>query len=465
LSIETQTLRSLWLDPVCALVNDHPVRPETQYAKSGGVHIAYQVVGDGPIDLVWTPGWVSNTEAMWEIPPFVPMIERLASFSRLIIWDKRGTGLSDPVAGVPTLDERMDDLRAVMDAAKSRRAALFGVSEGGPTNLLFAATYPERTQSLILYGTLPRFTPAAGFECGWTRQEFERMGAEIEESWGRGALLDRFAPSAVNNEKARQLFGYYQRTGASPGMALALWKSLAEIDVRSILGSVHVPTLILHRTDERIAPVQGARYMAERIPGARLVELPGDDHIPTLGDTETMLGLIEEFLTGHRRGPEPQRVLTTVLFTDIVGSTARAAQVGDRRWRELLDRHDFVVRRQLERFRGTEIDRAGDGFLASFDGPARAVQCALAAVDVVRPLGIEIRAGVHTGECEKREHGLGGIAVHIGARVAGQAGPGQVLVSRTVKELVVGSGLRFSDRGEHSLKGIPDSWQLFGVSV
>jgi pimeloyl-ACP methyl ester carboxylesterase len=438
------------------------VKSTTQYAKSGNVHIAYQIVGEGPIDLVWTPGWVSNVEGMWEIPALLPLIERLSSFARLIVWDKRGTGLSDPVADVPTLDERLDDLTAVMDAAQSERAALFGVSEGGPVSLLFAATYPERTHSLVLYGTTPRFTPAPGFQWGWSEAQVRRTLREIEQGWGQGALFETFAPSSIGNEAVRELFARYQRAGASPGMALKLYTAVTEIDVRSILDSVRVPTLILHRTEEKVAPVEGARYMAKRIPGARLVEFPGEDHIYT-GDLGPMLDTIEEFLTGHRYTPETQRVLTTVLFTDIVGSTARIAEIGDRQWRGLLDRHDSAVRRQIERFRGREIDRAGDGFLASFDGPARGVECAVAVVDAVRPLGLQLRAGVHTGECEKRGEGLGGLAVHIGARIAGQAGPGEVLVSRTVKDLVVGSGLRFSDRGERALKGVPDPWQLYAV--
>ncbi len=437
--------------------------PETKYAKSGDVHIAYQVVGDGPIDLVLTLGWVSNVEFNWEVPFVATMFERLGSFSRLIIWDKRGTGLSDPVVGVPTLDERMDDLRAVMNAAEAERAVLFGISEGGPMSLLFAATYPERTESLVLYGTSPRFTAVPGFPWGHTGEQMRRLTAEIEADWGRGALLEMFAPSLADDEGIRQLWARFQRAGASPGMALALWQSLHEIDVRPILEAVRVPTFILHRTAERAAPVEGARYMAERIPGASLVEFSGEDHAALLDDE--MLDLVEEFVTGERLSPQPHRLLTTVLLTDIVDSTAHAAALGDRQWRTLLDRHDSIIRRQLNRFRGIEIDATGDGFLAGFDGPARAVQCARAMADAVRPLGIEIRAGVHTGECEKRGDRLGGIGVHIGARVTEQAGPGEVVVSGTVKDLVIGSGLRFADRGEHSLKGVPGTWHLYAVCV
>ena len=441
-------------------------QPETQYARSGDVHIAYQVFGEGDVDLVYTPGWVSNVELLWEIPNVVEAFERLAAFARVIVWDKRGTGLSDPVAGPPTLDDRMDDLHAVMDAAGSERAALFGISEGGPTSVLFAATYPERTHSLILYGTAPRFTAAPGFEWGWTPQHVRDATDAIRRNWGKGALLELFIPGAEADPAMVEMWGRSQRSCASPGMASSLWTSLGAIDVRPILGSVRVPTLVLHRTDEIVVPVQGGRMLADMIPGARLVELPGNIHVPFgSGDTPHMLDVIEEFLTGSRHAPDSERILTTVLFTDIVGSTTRAAELGDRRWKELLERHDTVMRRQLARYRGTEVNRTGDGFLATFDGPARAVQCAVSAADALRPLALDIRAGVHTGECEKRADGLSGLAVHIGARVAAMAGAGEVLVSRTVKDLVVGSDLHFTDRGEHELKGVPDRWHLFAVGA
>jgi class 3 adenylate cyclase/pimeloyl-ACP methyl ester carboxylesterase len=441
-------------------------QPETQYARSGDVHIAYQVFGEGDIDLVYTPGWVSNVELIWEIPQPVEAFERLASFARVILWDKRGTGLSDPVAAPPTLDDRMDDLRAVMDAAGSERAALCGISEGGPTSVLFAATYPERTHSLVLYGTAPRFTAAPGCEWGWTPQQMRERADDITRNWGKGALLDLFIPGAGADPATVELWGRFQRSCASPGMALSLWKSLGAIDTRPILASVRVPTLVLHRTDEIAIPVQGGRMLAAMIPGARLVELPGNIHVPFMsGDTSHMLDVIEEFLTGARHPPDSDRILTTVLFTDIVGSTTRAAELGDRRWNELLERHDTVMRRQLVRYRGTEVNRTGDGFLATFDGPARAVQCAVSAADALRPLALDIRAGVHTGECERRGDALSGLAVHIGARVAAMAGAGEVLVSRTVKDLVVGSDLHFTDRGEHELKGVPDRWHLFAVQA
>jgi len=441
-------------------------QPETQYARSGDVHIAYQVFGEGDIDVVYTPGWVSNVELAWENLAFVEAFERLASFARVILWDKRGTGLSDPVAGPPSIDERMDDLRAVMDAAGSERAALCGISEGGPMSVLFAATYPERTHALVLYGTAPRFTAAPGCEWGWTPQLMRECEDDITRNWGKGALLDLFIPGAGADPAMVALWARLLRSCASPGMALSLWKSFGAIDTRPILASVRVPTLVLHRTDDMVIPVQGGRMLADMIPGSRFVELPGNIHVPFMsGDTPHMLDVIEEFLTGARHTPDSERILTTVLFTDIVGSTTRAAEIGDRRWKELLERHDTIMRRQLARYRGTEVNRSGDGFLATFDGPARAVQCAVSATEALRPFALDIRAGVHTGECEKRADGLSGLAVHIGARVAAMAGAGEVLVSRTVKDLVVGSDLHFRDRGEHELKGVPDRWHLFAVEA
>ena len=439
--------------------------PETRYAKSGDVHIAYQVVGDGPFDLVLVPGFVSNVEHYWEMPVVPAMFERLAAFSRLILWDKRGTGLSDPVTGVPSIDERMDDLRAVMDAAGSERAALFGVSEGGPMSLLFAATYPARTLALALYGTTPRFSAAPDFPFGWSPDDYQARLDAIERDWGAAALIEQFAPSGAGDEQLRAVWSRYQRAGASPGMARAVLQALAELDVRPILETVRVPTLILHRTDERVATVHGARLMAEMIPDVKLIELPGRDHLPFVGDWEVLIDEIEEFLTGARPARTSARVLATVLFTDIVGSTERAATLGDRAWRDVLERHDTAVRRQLDRYRGREIKQTGDGFLAAFDGPARAVECATSISGVVRPLGIEVRAGVHTGECEQRGDDLGGIGVHIGARIAALAQPGEVLTSSTVKDLVVGSRLRFADRGAYELKGVPDRWRLYAVEA
>jgi class 3 adenylate cyclase/pimeloyl-ACP methyl ester carboxylesterase len=420
-------------------------------------------VGDGPLDLVLVPGFVSNVEHYWDMPVVPQLFERLASFTRLILWDKRGTGLSDPVSDVPTLEERMDDLRAVMDAAGSERAALYGISEGGPMSILFAATYPERVTALVLYGTTPRFSQADDFPPGWAPGQVDSWLEEIERDWGDGALLEEFAPSHVGNDAMRELWGRYQRAGASPAMGRAVLQALAAIDVRPLLDSVHVPTLVLHRTGDRIASVEGARMIAGQIPGARLVEFDEPDHLPMLGDAEALIDEIEEFLTGVRPARRTDRVLATVLFTDIVGSTERAAELGDRRWRDLIQRHDALVRGELRRYQGREVKTIGDGFLATFDGPARAIQCALETEQAVRDLGIRIRAGLHTGECERMGDDVGGMAVNIGARVAGIAGPGDVLVSSTVKDLVVGSGIEFSERGEHTLKGVPGSWRLFAA--
>lgn len=439
--------------------------PRTRYARSGDAHIAYQVLGDGPIDLVMVPGFVSNVEHYWEMPTVPELFDRIASFSRLILWDKRGTGLSDPVSGVPTLEERIDDLKAVLDAVGSERTALWGVSEGGPMSVMFAATYPERTSELILYGTTPRFSRAPDFPSGWSDEFAATQLAAIEEHWGEGALIETFAPSYADDPLACQLWGRFQRAGASPAMARRVLEALAEIDVREILPAVNVPTLILHRTDERVATVEGARYMAEQIPGARLVEFEGSDHLPMFGDSHALIDEMEEFLTGERRTRPVDRVLSTVLFTDIVGSTERAAELGDRGWRELLSRHDELVRRQLSRFGGREVKHTGDGFLATFDGPARGVRCASDIAEAVRIAGLEIRAGLHTGECELRASDIGGMAVHIAARVMSLAGPGEVLTSSTVKDLVVGSGLQFADRGLHPLKGVPDEWRLYAVAA
>ena len=437
--------------------------PRTQYARTDDAHIAYQVLGEGPIDVVLVPGFVSNVEHYWEMPNVPQIFERIASFSRLIVFDKRGTGLSDPVVGVPTLEQRMDDLKAVLDAVGSGRTALWGVSEGGPMSVLFAATYPERTSELILYGTTPRFSAAPDFPFGWPERFVTDGLAEIEERWGDGALLEIFAPSLAGDEWGVEIWGRYQRAGASPSMARRVLEALAEIDVRDILPAVNVPTLILHRRDERVATVEGARYMAERIEDAKLVELEGVDHLPMVGDHEAIVDEVEEFLTGTRRPRRHDRVLSTVMFTDIVESTDRAAELGDRGWRELLERHDAIVRRQLERHDGREVKHTGDGFLATFDGPARAIVCAKDISEAVRVAGLRVRAGLHTGECELMPGDIGGMAVHIAARVMSLADPDEVLVSSTVKDLVVGSGVSFADRGTRALKGVPEEWRLYAV--
>jgi pimeloyl-ACP methyl ester carboxylesterase len=438
-------------------------RPETRYARSGDVNIAYQIVGDGPRDLVFVPGWVSNIELLWEEPTVATFLQRLASFSRLILFDKRGTGLSDRVKDMPGLETRMDDVRAVMDAAGSTRAALIGYSEGAPMCCLFAATYPQRTSALIVLEGFARRTWAPDHPFGPTAEQLQEMVSNIATNWGAGFQVEARAPSAAGNPRFRDWWARYIRMSASPGAAQALLRMNADIDVRAVLATIRVPALVVHRTGDRILPVAMGRYVGERIPGAKFVELPGDDHIAWVGDSDAILDEIEEFLTGTRHGPEPDRVLATVMFTDIVESTTRATQLGDRRWRELLDAHDTIVREELARFRGREIDNAGDGFLATFDGPARGVRAACAISAAVSRLGLEMRAGLHTGECEEMGDKIGGIAVHIGARVAASAGPGEVLVSSTVRDLVAGSGLQFEDRGVHGLKGVADKWHLFAV--
>ena len=439
--------------------------PETKYAKSGDIHIAYQVLGNGPLDLMIVPGFVTHIEHIWEEPLAARFYKRLASFSRLILLDKRGTGLSDRVAdhALPTLEQRMDDVRAVMDAVGSERAALFSVSEGGSMCLLFAATYPERTSGLILFGCYARRSWAPDYTWGATPEENRVQLESIESGWGNAWAIEMRAASLADDEHFRHWYATHYRLGASPGAAMALAKMNAEIDVRHILPSIRIPTLILQRRGDRTVRVEHGRYLAEHIPGAKYVELEGIDHIPFIGDADSVLGHIEEFLTGVRPVPEPDRVLATVLFTDIVGSTERAAALGDRRWRELRDTHHAIVRRELARYRGREVETAGDSFLATFDGPARAIRCALTVRDAVRQLGIEIRAGLHTGEVELMDDKVGGLAVHIGARVAAQAGASEVLVSSTVKDLVAGSGIQFSDRGTFALKGVPGEWNLFAV--
>jgi len=437
---------------------------KTRYAKSGDIHIAYQVVGEGRVDLVLVQGWVTNVELWWEDPAWSAFYRRLASFARLIMFDKRGTGLSDRVSvrEMPTLEARMDDVRAVMDAVGSESAFLLGISEGGPMSVLFAASYPERTQGLVLYGSFPRITRGEDYPWGFAPEQVEPLLAVAERTWGEGTFSGSLlAPSQLPERLA--YFARLEREGASPGAMIALIRMLVAIDVREVLRSIAVPALIVHRDHDAIAPIEGARYMAAEIPGARLVELAGE-HSPLTGDTDAILDEIQEFVTGRREERAPDRVLATVMFTDIVDSTSRAAGMGDRRWTELLEGHYQLVRQQLERFGGQEVKTIGDGFLATFDGPARAIRCALATIAATREIGVTLRAGLHTGECERRGGDISGIAVHIGARVAALAGPAEVLVSRTVKDLVAGSGLVFEDRGTHNLKGVPDDWRLFAVS-
>jgi pimeloyl-ACP methyl ester carboxylesterase len=435
--------------------------PETGYTKSGDVNIAYQVVGDGARDLVLVPGFVSHLEIDWDEPRSAHFLERLSSFSRLIRFDKRGTGLSDRPGGIPDLETRMDDVRAVMDAVGSERAALFGYSEGGPMCCLFAATYPDRTTALILYGTYAKRTdPDDDYPWAATWEKRQAYADQVEREWGFESDLGTMAPNA--DAPLTAWWRSRARASASPGAARALVLMNSRIDVRGVLPTIRVPTLVLHRGGDLDSRLEEGRYIAGRIPEARFVELAGEDHIPWM-DADQIVDEVEEFLTGVRRGPDPDRVLATVLMTDIVGSSERAAELGDRRWRELLEAHHALVRKELARWRGREVDTAGDGFLATFDGPARAIRCATAIRDGLRAVGLEIRAGLHTGECEIIGGKIGGIAVHIAARVAAQAAPGEVFVSGTVRDLIAGSGIELEDRGVQTLRGIPGEWQLLAV--
>src|SRR5438105_4148069 len=442
------------------------IQPKTSYARNGDVSIAYQVIGDGPVDLLFTPAFVSHLDLYWSAPDTTAFFRRLASFSRLILFDKRGTGLSDPASGVATLEERMEDVRAVLDACESQKAALFGLSEGGPMSLLFAATYPERTTALIMFGSFARLTPAPDYL--WELHEaFDERSAlwtdAVENHWGEGAALALYMPSIAGDPNVKRMLGMFERAAASPTMVRALMQFNIEIDVTHVLPTIGVPTLVLHRTDDFI-PSDYGRYLAEHVPGARFVELEGSDHLPWLGNADVVVAEVEQFLTGTRHAAEPHRVLATVLFTDIAGSTERAAQLGGDRWRALLDSHNELVRRQLAAFGGHEVKTLGDGFLATFDGPARAIRCACAIREGIGSLGIGVCAGVHTGECELIDADVGGMAVHIGARIGARAAPGEVLVSSAVRDLVVGSGIEFTDRGTHELKGVPGEWRLLAVA-
>jgi pimeloyl-ACP methyl ester carboxylesterase/class 3 adenylate cyclase len=447
--------------------------PQVRYTKSGNVNIAFATLGDGPFDLVFVGGWVlSAFEAAWD-GPAADTLSRLASFSRLILFDKRGTGASDRSTGVPDLETRMDDIRAVMDAVGSKRAALLGASEGGPMTLLFAAVYPERTAAVVLYGTGASFQQSADYPWAPTPEIWRRVIEGASERFGTEEWLDewltRYSPSIAGDESAKRWWRRWVLTSSSPGAAAALFAMNRDIDVRHVLSSISAPTLVLHPVGDRLMTVEGGRYIAQNVPGAIFVELPGEDHGWWVRPEE-IGGHAEHFLRGLWQSGEwdevePDRVLATVLFTDIVGSTVKLAELGDRGWGELLAEHHARVRRQLVRFHGRELDTAGDGFFAVFDGPARAIRCARAVIDSVRDLGLELRAGLHTGECERVDGKIGGIAVHIGARVAAEAGPGEVIVSRTVKDLVAGSGIEFDERGSAQLKGVPGEWQLYAVST
>jgi len=435
----------------------------TRYAKSGEHRIAYSVTGEGPIDLLYVPTWISQIEHLWAHPKTGAFFSRIASFSRLIMFDRRGCGLSDPVLTPPPLEEQMDDVQAVMDAAGSERAAVFAQLEAGAMAMLFAATHPNQVGALVLYATLARTTWAEDIPWAARPEDRDARIAGLADQWGQGAEAALLAPSAASDPTFVEWYARLQRLSGSPTTALKMMQAIGETDVRDLLPSIRVPTLVVHREGDEFIDPRHSRYIAERIPNAKLVMLEGSENLPLMGDTDEILDDLQEFLTGTRAQREPDRVLATVLFTDIIDSTRRAAELGDRDWRAVLERHDTLVRRQLERYQGREVKTMGDGFLATFDGPARGVRCAQSIADEVKALGIEIRAGLHTGECEMRGADVAGMAVHIGARVGAQAGPGEVLVSSTVKDLVVGSGIEFADRGERELKGVPGAWRLFAV--
>ena len=442
--------------------------PETRYVRSGDVWIAYQVFGEGPVDLVFAPGFVSNIEMGWSLAGRAAFFEEAASFARVIQFDKRGTGMSDPIRGHASLETQMEDVRAVMDAARSERAALFGVDAGGMMSIVFAATYPERTAAILLTGTAARTLWAPDHPWGPTEAEYLRLVEEEEHRWGSEEygldMLRRYSPSLPDS--SAPAWSAYLRQSASPVAYAALRRMTMENDVRDVLSAIHVPTLVAHRAGDQVVDVAAGRYLADRILGARFVELPGADHSPFTGSSAELLTVTREFLDEIAKEPalrEPDRVLATVVFTDIVGSTARAAELGDARWRGVLQEHHAAIRRQLARHGGKEVDTAGDGFFATFDGPARAIRCARTIREAVHDLGLSLRIGLHTGECELVDGKVTGIAVHIGARIAEAAEPDEVLVSSTVKDLVAGSGLQFHDRGAHELKGVPGAWSVFTV--
>jgi class 3 adenylate cyclase/pimeloyl-ACP methyl ester carboxylesterase len=441
------------------------VPPETRYARAGDTHIAYQVAGEGPFDILLAAEFWHSIEVQWDQPDLAAFLERLASLGRLISFDQRGSGVSDPVplGELTSLDLWMDDIRVVMDTVGSESAVFYGIGGGGTMSMLFAATHPDRVSGLILVNSFARISRAPDYPWGRAQELEDEVQDVMRTGWGRGVFLDQVAPSRVGDEEFRKWWARYQRVGASPGTVLTMRRMLGQIDVRDVLSSIRAPTLIIHRAETHWNRVEHGRYLAEHIPGAKYVEVPGVDHFSFVGDTEPILREIESFVTGIAGAPSSDRQLATVLFTDIVGSTKLAAELGDARWRELLERHRAFVRRELDRHRGREVDTAGDGFFATFDGPARAVHCARAIREGVGEQALEIRAGLHTGEVEVLREGLAGVAVHIGQRVLAEAEPGEVLVSSTVKDLTAGAGLEFEDRGPHSLKGVPGEWRLFAV--
>jgi class 3 adenylate cyclase/pimeloyl-ACP methyl ester carboxylesterase len=429
--------------------------PNTRYAQSGDVNIAFQVMGDGPVDIILVPGIVSHVEFLHEFPEYTSFLRRLATFARVVTFDKRGQGLSDAISGAPSLEQRVDDVRAIMDEIGSRRAVLFGLSEGSAMSAYFAATNPKRVSKLILFG---------GYAKAYLTEE---ALAQRLKSWGTGAVMARAAMSLSATPDAIKLLARFERLSASPGAAKAYMSMNRLIDVTSILASVRVPTLVLHRSTDALISVERGRELAALIPGAKYIEYPGGDHVPFTGDTETVLGDIQEFITGERdsSAAELERILATVMFTDIVDSTRSAAEMGDQQWRRLLDSHDRIAKQSVEKHRGHLIKTTGDGVLATFDGPGRAVRCALALETAGKQIGLPLRAGLHTGEIELRGRDVGGIAVHAAARVMAHCAPGEVLVSRVVTDLVAGAGLKFAERGSHELKGLPGRWDLFAASL
>jgi class 3 adenylate cyclase len=435
-----------------------------RYAKSGDLHIAYTIQGDGPLDLVWIPPWVSQVEYLWSEASLERVMARLTGFARVITFDRRGSGLSDPLFGAPTLEDQMDDVLAVMDAAESESAAICGTLEGGPMASLFAATFPERTDALVLYATFARATWAPGYEWAWPAEMRDAHMDDLLAHWGEGWVAGSVAPSRRSDPSFMEWAGRLERLAASPGTIRRIFDLIGSFDVRDVLPSIRVPTLVMHRTEDSFLKVEHSRYIASQIPGARYVELEGGDNMFSVGDSDALLGEVEEFLTGTRHEREPDRMLSTVMFTDIVDSTRRAAEMGDRGWRFLLERHDALFRQALERHRGREVKRTGDGFMATFDGPARAIRCAASVAEAMGTLGLEVRAGLHTGELEVMDDDFGGLAVHIASRVMSCAAPNEVLVSSTVKDLVVGSGIDFEERGERELRGVPGEWRLYAVS-
>ena len=452
------------LAPACTAAHDSAVnRPQTSYAWNDGTAIAYQVVGTSGKDLLLVPGSVSHLEVLWDEPRVNRFLTRLAGFCRLVIMDPRGLGLSDRLTEIPTLEERVDDLLSVLDAAESERATLFGNADTGPPCIAAAVSHPERVGGLILCGTYAKASRSDDYPWGWTVEEFADFRRFVRDDWGTTERMERIAPSMTGDQAFLQWSATLSRVGASPRAIMLLGEMTMSVDVRPLLSQIAVPTLVMHRIGDRVNEVEHGRYLAEQIPGARWVELPGDDFLFWAGDTDVIVDEVEEFLTGRRGGAEPTRVVATVMFTDVVGSTERARALGDRAWADLLERHNARVRAELRRFGGREIDTAGDGFLTSFDSPASAIKCARAVLESVHEIGVELRIGLHTGECDVVGDKLRGIAVHIGARVASKAGAGETLVSQTVKDLVAGSGIEFQDRGLHELKGVPGEWHLYSV--